>query len=431
MSESAQAHGTIITEPESGRDGGVLTKVIAVVGPGLFVLGYTIGTGSVTTMASSGAAYGMTLTWSIALSCLFTFFLVVGISRLTIVKDRPFISAVRERFGRGIALFLVFSLMLTVVTSVMGISSIVGEAVQAWTAVMGVGEAGVPSLATGLILAGLLYVLFWTGSHGLFLKAASVVVAIMGICFILTTLIVVSQPGVLLASLPPGIPPGGEGHLILAGMVGTTMASVVIVSRSYLVDAQGWNLSDLRTERRDAALSLFLTFVVSAAIMASAAGTMYPIGLRVASAIDMVRMLEPLAGDFAASIFVVGLVAAGLSSLFPGYVLGPWLLLDYFDQPRDLTKTWVRVFVLIIAACGLVVPIFGGQPVALMIASQAISPIVMPLMIGIIFYILNTRHASTYRNARWLNAGLIVAFIFSLIVSYSAVVGLIDFIQDM
>jgi Mn2+/Fe2+ NRAMP family transporter len=430
MTETPLTTGTVNTDRMHGGSG-LLSKVIAVVGPGLFVLGYTIGTGSVTTMATSGAAYGMTLTWAVALSCLFTFFLIVGISRLTIVGDRPFISAVRERFGRGVALFLIFSLMLTVITSIMGISAIVGEAVQAWTAVIGLGQNGIPSLATGVFIAALLYVLFWTGSHGLFLKAASIVVAIMGACFILTTLIVVSQPRALIESLPPGIPPGGEGHLILAGMVGTTMASVVIVARSYLVDAQGWDLRDLRTERRDAALSLFLTFVVSAAIMASAAGTMFPIGLRVESAIDMVRTLEPLAGDFAASIFVIGLVSAGMSSLFPGYVLGPWLLLDYLGQPRDLTKPWVRGFVLVIAATGLVVPIFGGRPVVVMIASQAVSPIVMPLIIGIILYMLNSKQASTYRNARWLNAGLVVAFVFSLIVSYSAVIGLLDFIQDL
>lgn len=431
MTEDTPATGDVDTDQLLHGATGMLSKVIAVVGPGLFVLGYTIGTGSVTTMATSGAAFGMTLTWAVALSCLFTFFLIVGISRLTIVKDRPFISAVRDRFGRPLALFLMFSLMLTVITSVMGISAIVGEAVQAWTATIGLGQNGIPSLATGLFIAALLYVLYWTGSHALFLKAAAVVVAIMGVCFILTTLIVVSQPRAIIESLPPSMPPGNEGHLILAGMVGTTMASVVIVARSYLVDAQGWSLADLKTERQDAALSLFLTFVVSAAIMASAAGTMFPVGLRVESAIDMVQTLEPLAGDLAASVFVIGLISAGLSSLFPGYVLGPWLLLDYLDQPRDLTKPWARSIVFAIAATGLVVPLFGGRPVVVMIASQAVSPVVMPLVITIVLYMLNSKHAATYRNAPWLNGGLIVALIFSLFVSYSAVIGLIDFIRGM
>ena len=38
---------------------------LAAVGPGLFLIGYNIGTGSVTTMAKSGAEYGMSLFWAL------------------------------------------------------------------------------------------------------------------------------------------------------------------------------------------------------------------------------------------------------------------------------------------------------------------------------------------------------------------------------
>ena len=43
----------------------------ATIAPGIFLVGYNIGTGSITTMASAGASYGMTLTWALALSCFF------------------------------------------------------------------------------------------------------------------------------------------------------------------------------------------------------------------------------------------------------------------------------------------------------------------------------------------------------------------------
>src|SRR5690606_30276116 len=111
----------------------------------------------------------------------------------------------------------------------------------------------------------------------------------------------------------------------LAGLVGTTMASVVIVSRSYLVAEKGWKLKDLKSENRDAILSLVLTFIVSAAIMASAAGTLFVRGIPVRDAIDMVGILQPLAGDFAATLFTLGIIAAALSSLFASYLLGPWM----------------------------------------------------------------------------------------------------------
>lgn len=49
-----------------------LLVALNAVGPGLFLIGYNIGTGSVTTMAKAGAEHGMTLLWAIIVSCLFT-----------------------------------------------------------------------------------------------------------------------------------------------------------------------------------------------------------------------------------------------------------------------------------------------------------------------------------------------------------------------
>ena len=44
--------------------------MMLLVGPGFFCIGYTIGTGSVTSMAKAGSQHGMQLLWVLALSCL-------------------------------------------------------------------------------------------------------------------------------------------------------------------------------------------------------------------------------------------------------------------------------------------------------------------------------------------------------------------------
>jgi len=52
-----------------------LKKALAVLlsfGPGIFAIGYTIGTGSVTSMIVAGSTYGMQLLWVLMLSCLFS-----------------------------------------------------------------------------------------------------------------------------------------------------------------------------------------------------------------------------------------------------------------------------------------------------------------------------------------------------------------------
>ena len=53
----------------------IIKKIIALVlgfGPGIFAIGYTIGTGSVTSMIVAGSKFGMQLLWVLLLSCLFS-----------------------------------------------------------------------------------------------------------------------------------------------------------------------------------------------------------------------------------------------------------------------------------------------------------------------------------------------------------------------
>src|SRR5690606_28581669 len=104
---------------------------------------------------------------------------------------------------------------------------------------------------------------------------------------------------------------------------------------------------------------------------------------------DMVGILQPLAGDFAATLFTLGIIAAALSSLFASYLLGPWMVCDYLNVPRRMDHPYVRAGVLLLAISGFIVPVFGGSPVLLMIASQAISPVIMPLLVILIFVLLN------------------------------------------
>ena len=60
-------------------------RLMAVLGPGIFAIGYTIGTGSVTSMAKAGADYGLGLLWALALSCLFSGVLMSAYGRFAAV----------------------------------------------------------------------------------------------------------------------------------------------------------------------------------------------------------------------------------------------------------------------------------------------------------------------------------------------------------
>ncbi len=393
------------------------------IAPGLFLIGYNIGTGSITTMASSGAAYGLTMIWPLLLSCIFTYFLIMLFGRYTSITGLTILTTFRKYFGVGITVFVLISLLISEWVSCMGVMGVVTQVVQEWSRPLTKSGNGFSPIITALIFGALLYYLFWNGQHKVFEKVLAVFVGIMGLSFVLTMFMVIPEPEEVLRGLVPRIPGDSDAMLIMAGMVGTTMGAILYVVRSILVQEKGWEASDLKAERRDAIVSVSMMFILSVAVMAAAAGTLHPAGLKVNNAIDMVKLMEPLAGRFAISIFVGGIVAAGLSSLFPIVLLAPWLFADFSNKPRNMKSTSSRLLVLFGVLLGLVVPVFGGRPVMVMIMSQAMAAIVTPLVLTLMLYIYNKK--SIMGEMR---LGLISNISFALVLLFTiamAVAGLI------
>ncbi len=269
--------------------------------------------------------------------------------------------------------------------------------------------------------------LLFNGKYSIIEKILVVFVTLMGLSFVLTSFMVITDPYEVIKGLIPNIPKETNAGLIIAGMIGTTMGGVLYVVRSITVKEKKWNISHLKLEKRDAKVSVILMFVLSAAIIAAAAGTLYPKGLHIDNAIDMVKLLEPIAGRFAVSIFVAGIVAAGLSSLFPHYMLVPLLLADYHNKPLNLSTTQNRLIVVFYASLGLFIPVFGGRPVIVMIASQALAIIGTPLVLILMWVLINRKKdlgkysASISKNIIY---GVIV--LFTVYMAILGIVGLID-----
>jgi len=399
---------------------------LASISPGLFLIGYNIGTGSITTMAVAGASYGMQLILPVLLSCVFTYFLIMVFGQYTIVTGRTVLQSFREFFGSPIALIVLASLLASEWVSCMGVMGVVVQVVQEWSRPLTASGEGFSPILMASLFGALIYWIFWQGRHKFFERVLIVFVSIMGLCFLLTMFMVVPEPAALLEGLQPYLPRDAEGLLLLAGMVGTTMGGILYVVRSILVQEKGWKIEDLRKEKRDAAISAGMMFILSMAIMAAAAGTLFTRGMKIDNAIDMVNLLEPLAGRFATSIFVAGIVCAGLSSLFPIVLLAPWLIADYGGTPRNMRSTSSRLLVLFGVMLGLVVPIFGGRPVFVMIISQAGTLIATPLILLLMMILINRRSLMENYKASMVR-NLLMGFIlmFTLVMALAGIKGMI------
>ena len=398
-------------------------------GPAFFIIGYVVGTGSVTSMVVSGAKFGLSLSWALLLSCFFTYFLLVAISKLTIISGDTLMLNFKKTFGKPVTIFIITALAVSIVSSVIGVMGVVAEVAMEWISVKtSISFLNGPIISTFFIL--ILISLFWTGKHENFIKAMSIMVGFMALSFIITSVMVLKESGKSIVDFFPDIPQGDNTGLIIAGMVGTTMAGVCLASRSILVQEQKWNASDLKKDSKDAMSSMVMTFLISLAIMISATGTLYFTGADVDKATDLMHALGPWAGEFALTLFTLGIIAAGLSSIFPNLLLFPWLISDYTGTPRNMKRPLFKIIVILVGLSGLIVPLLGGKPIWILIASQALSPFVMPLITLFLIILLNKSEImKTHKANLGLNIALGATFIFNCFMLYIAIIGFIDFLK--
>ena len=402
-------------------------KGLALFLPGIFLLGFNLGTGSVTAMAKAGADYGMSMLWAIVASCLCTLFMINLYGRYTLVTGETALQAFKKHIHPTVGLYFIAALTLGVCGSVMGVMGIVAEICHEWSKTMI--DGGIAPIWFAAFFSALVFFIFWNGKTEFFERSLAVIVAIMSASFLINFFILMPPPIDIIKGLVPSVPKIAAGSdasplLVIASMVGTTVFSGLFIIRTTLVKEAGWTLADEKTQRNDAMVSVTLMFIISAAIMAAAAGTLFAEGLGLSRASQMIELLEPLAGSLAVSIFAVGIIAAGVSSQFPNVLMLPWLICDYKGTGRDMTLPKYRIIVLLISLLGLVVPLFGGRPVLVMIASQAFNAVILPITVACIFYLANRKDLmGDYKNTLLSNIALIAILLFSLFTSFIGVKG--------
>ncbi|MEP2601620.1 MAG: divalent metal cation transporter [Paraglaciecola sp.] len=401
--------------------------------PGIFLFGFTVGTGSVTSMAKAGADYGMSLLWTIFLSCAITYFLISLFGKFTLVTGLTALQSFKKHIHPGVSLFFIVALTTQICGSVIGVMGILADVCYEWSKTFI--EGGISPLYFALFFIGFVYVIFLIGKTEVFEKVLALFVAIMALCFLINFFILMPPAMEILSGMVPNVPEATankSSFLVIASMVGTTVFSGLFILRTILVKEAGWTMSDLKAQNRDALFSAFLMFIVSTSIMAAAAGSLYVKGITLQNVTQMINLLEPLAGASAVAIFTIGLIAAGVSSQFPNVALLPWLLDDFHERKPNLKRPSYRVMALVISCLGLVVPIFNAKPIAVMFGSQAFGALVLPATVACIFYIGNKKGLmGEHKFSTLVNVLLSLIFVFALVMSYMSYNGIVSTLQAL
>ncbi|WP_405395463.1 Nramp family divalent metal transporter [Maribacter sp. Asnod2-G09] len=411
-------------------------KILALVlafGPGIFAIGYTIGTGSVTSMIVAGSTYGMQLLWVLLLSCIFSGLLMYAYGNFALVTGETALYAFKKhlKWGKLIAILIILGISFGQWNSLMGILGISANVIYEIFLIY------FPNLVdfkyeSVLIIAITVIVIFYgllmVGKYAFFEKILVIFVTIMGLSFIISLFMVYPLPVEVVKGLIPTIPKVEGGQMMVAAFVGTTMAAATFLSRPLFVKGKGWTINNRSQQKKDAIIAASLVFFISASVMAVACGALFHQGKPVTQVLDMVNTLEPVAGKFALTLFFFGTLSAGLSSIFPCLLIAPILLADYQSGELDTNSKQFRIITAIASLFALIVPVYGANPIQMQILSQVFNVFVLPLVIlGIILLINNKKLMNKYKAGVWLNLGLFAALFFSCVISYNGVVALLDY----
>lgn len=356
-----------------------------------------IGPGTVTTAASAGAGFGYALIWTLVFSTAACFVLQEASARITAVSGMNLGEAMRQEYGSstsgkwiiGLALIAIISGCAAfeagnILGAVAGLSLVI-ESMPVATIVLGIG-----------ILAA---ILLWKGTVQQIAKLLGVIVAIMGVCFLVTALLVPHDLSTLFSNgFTPTIPAGAE--ILVLGLIGTTVVPYNIFLGSGLNHAQ--SPSEMKLSL---GIAIGLGGVISIAILLTGTAISGEFTFD-----ELASTLSAQLGGFGPWLLGIGLFGAGISSALTAALAASITAKSILATGKD-DKKWsenslrFRSVWMSVLGIGLLFGVMELQPVPVIILAQALNGIILPVIAVILFLLMNNSWVlpDTYQNGIWMN----------------------------
>ena len=387
------------------------------IGPGLIVTAAFIGPGTVTTATLAGAGFGTALLWCLGFATVATIVLQEMSARLGLTTGAGLGQALRHAPGPSWLGPLLAG--LTVGSVVVGAAAY--EAGNLTGAGLGLSAAvGLTPKSLAVIGAAVAGALLWSGRYRLVERVLVGCVAVMGIAFLITAILVLPRVDGLLAGLIPRLPDGAE--VMALGLVGTTIVPYNLFLHAAVVAERWSGPDDLAAARWDLVLAIGLGGLVSAAVVVTAAAVLGNQEIRSAAA--MAAQLEPLLGRWASRTFSLGFAAAGLSSAITAPLAAAYALQDVLGKGRAVRVPAARVVIGATLLIGVLITLVGTRPVALILVAQVLNGLILPIIAIVLLLAMNDRRRlGAHVNGWRANSAGTVVVILCLVLGIRGMIG--------
>ena len=399
-------------------------KALAFAGPGYLVAVGYMDPGNWATDLAGGSVFGYTLLSVILLSNLMAILLQGLAAKLGIVTGRDLAQACRDHFGPKTN-FLLW-VLCEIAIAACDLAEVIGAAI-ALNLLFGI------PLAWGVCVTALdVMIVLWLQHKGFRLLEALVIalVATVGLCFLFEILL--SRPeigGIARGFLPSAeILRNGEMLYIAIGILGATVMphnlylhSSIVQTRKYEESASG-KREATKYAFLDSTIALSFALFINAAILIVAAATFHRTGHHeVAEIQDAYKLLTPLLGAGASTVFALALLASGLNSTLTGTLAGQ-IVMEGFLNIR--LRPWVRRLItrgIAIVPAVITAIVYGESGTAkLLVLSQVILSLQLSFAVfPLVRFTSDRAKMGAFVNPAWLKAlAYLVAFVIAALNAY-------------
>jgi len=384
-------------------------KILAFAGPGYLVAVGYMDPGNWATDLAGGSRFGYTLLSVILMSNLMAILLQGLASKLGIVTGRDLAQACRDHYSKPVAMGL--WVLCEIAIAACDLAEVIGTAI-ALNLLFGI------PLIWGVIITTLdVLIVLYLQNKGFRLLEALVItlVATVGVCFAFELFL--SRPemaGVLAGFVPQRqVLANPEMLYIAIGILGATVMphnlylhSSIVQTRRYAETSEG-RREAVKFAFIDSTIALSFALFINAAILIVAAATFHSSGNQeVAEIQDAYKLLTPLLGAGASTVFALALLASGQNSTLTGTLAGQ-IVMEGFLNLR--IRPWLRRLItrgIAIIPAVIVTILYGEHGTAqLLILSQVILSLQLSFAVfPLVRFTSERAKMGEFVNPRWLQA---------------------------
>src|ERR1700680_2866772 len=360
--------------------------------------------GNFATNIQAGAKYGYGLLWVVLLANLIAMLFQALSAKLGIVTGRNLAEMCREQFPRPVvwAMWIISEIAAMATDLAEFLGGAIGLALL----------LGMPLLAgmivTGLVTYGIL--MFERFGFRPFELIIGALVGVIALCYLVEMFIApVDWRAAAVHSVLPQI--ADAGALLLAvGIIGATVMPHAVYLHSGLTQARTPVHDDterrmvLRFSNQEVVVALAFAGLVNMAMVIMAASAFHAGHSDVAEIETAYHTLTPLLGVGAAGVFLVSLIASGMSSSTVGTMAGQMIMQGFVGFRIPI---WLRR--LVTMAPAFIVVGFGANATHALVISQVVLSIALPLpMITLLMFTRRRDIMGPFANNGLTNVAAIV-----------------------